>query len=172
MLQLHPYIACATPACLGHMRVGYQLSSESKTSQLAPLGASIQQTPSTHGSISASGKQAQCQAQTERTKEKSTPFVVMMGASVPRSSSKPSTCQLLLHSSSTTQPFFSMYHQLAVTNCQSYWWLASSVGPEAVQQAAEEVHEADRQVNVSCGHHLPAVAPHKGNAGVHQPLKQ
>ena len=49
---------------------------------------------------------------------------------------------------------------------------SSSIGLEAVQQAAEEVHEADRQVDVSRSHQLPAVAPHKGNAGVHQPLKE
>jgi len=49
---------------------------------------------------------------------------------------------------------------------------SSSIGLEAVQQAAEEVHEADRQVDVGRSHQLPAVAPHKGDAGVHQPLKE
>ncbi len=49
---------------------------------------------------------------------------------------------------------------------------SSSIGLEAVQQAAEEVHEADRQVDVSRSHQLSAVAPLKGNAGVHQPLKE
>ncbi len=49
---------------------------------------------------------------------------------------------------------------------------SSSIGLEAVQQAAEEVHEADRQVDVRRSHQLPAVAPHKGDAGVHQPLKE
>lgn len=53
-----------------------------------------------------------------------------------------------------------------------HWGFSSSIGLEAVQQAAEEVHEADRQVDVSGSHQLPAVAPHKGNAGVHQPLKE
>ncbi len=51
-------------------------------------------------------------------------------------------------------------------------WFSSSIGLETVQQAAEEVHEADRQVDVSRGHQLPAVAPHKGDAGVDQPLKE
>ena len=49
---------------------------------------------------------------------------------------------------------------------------SSSIGLEAVQQAAEEAHEADRQVDVGRSHQLPAVAPHKGDAGVHQPLKE
>ena len=51
-------------------------------------------------------------------------------------------------------------------------WLASSIWFEAVQQAAEEIHEADREVDISCGDHLAAVAPYEGYAGVHQPLKK
>lgn len=54
----------------------------------------------------------------------------------------------------------------------AYQWLICCIWAEAVQLAAEEVHQTDWQIDVSCGDNLSAVAPHKGNAGVHQPLKQ
>lgn len=54
---------------------------------------------------------------------------------------------------------------------RTYRCLACSIWSEAAQQAAEEVHEADWQVDVSCGDDLSAVAPHKSDAGVHQPLE-
>ena len=55
---------------------------------------------------------------------------------------------------------------------RTYRCVACSVWCEAAQQAAEEVHEADWQVDVGCGDHLSAVAPYKGDARVHQPVKQ
>ena len=146
--KTHILHAQLQPAVLVVCVYNYQLSSESRNSQLALLEASTQQTPPTHDSITAFGKQAQCMAQ-----------------------ARISCCYIAaLQHSHSFQCITSLLSQVA--SCHSYRWLACSVWPEAVQQAAEEVHEADRQVDVSCGHHLPAVAPHKGNAGVHQPLKQ
>ena len=51
-------------------------------------------------------------------------------------------------------------------------WLTRGIRPETIQQAAEEVHETDWQVDIRGGHHFLAVAPHEGHAWVHQPLKQ
>ena len=55
---------------------------------------------------------------------------------------------------------------------QTYWRFAGSIWSEAVKQAAEQIHQADWQVDVSCGHHFAAVASDKGNAWIHKPLKQ
>ena len=76
------------------------------------------------------------------------------------------------NSTITLQEVSSRLYVRVDETCHPYRKFTSRVWLEAVQQAAEEVHEADRQVDVSCGDHFTAVAPHKGDARVHQPFKQ